>query len=84
MGEICDGMQAMAGKLNHLGMEKSPAKSTVGDGLRGRDSEFFKEVYFMLLTHFKETLSFSRIDNVYLFRNFSSSIAVRSSYFQTL
>lgn len=36
MGEICDGMQAMAGKLNHLGMEKSPAKSTAGDGLRGR------------------------------------------------
>ena len=38
MGEICDGMQAMAGKLNHLGMEKSPAKSTAGDGLRGRDN----------------------------------------------
>ena len=64
MGEICDGMQAMAGKLNHLGMEKSPAKSTAGDGLRGRDNEFFKDVYFMLLTYFKETLSVSRIDNV--------------------
>ena len=35
MGEICDGMQGLAGKLNHLGMETSPAKSTAGDGLRG-------------------------------------------------
>jgi hypothetical protein len=64
MGEICDGMQGLAGKLNYLGMEKSPAKSTAGDGLRGRDNEFFKDVYFMLLEHFKSVLSVSRIDNV--------------------
>ena len=64
MGEICDGMQGLAGKLNYLGMEKSPAKSTAGDGLRGRDNEFFKDVYFVLLEHFKSVLSVSRIDNV--------------------
>jgi hypothetical protein len=64
MGEICDGMRGLAGKLNHLGMEKSPAKSTAGDGLRERDNEFFKEVYFMLLEHFKPLLSVSQIDNV--------------------
>ena len=49
MGEICDGMQGLAGKLNHLGLEKAPAKSTAGDGLRGRDNAFFQDVYFMLL-----------------------------------
>lgn len=38
MGEICDGMLAMQGKLNYLGLEKSPAKSTAGDGLRERVS----------------------------------------------
>lgn len=64
MGEVCDGMQALTGKLNHLGMDKSPAKSTSGDGLRGRDNEFFMEVYFMLLKHFNTTLSVSRLDNV--------------------
>lgn len=64
MGEICDGMQGLAGKLNHLGMDKSPAKSTAGDGLRGRSNDFFKDVYFMLLEHFKPLLSVSRIDNV--------------------
>ncbi len=64
MGEICDGMQGLAGKLNHLGLDSSPAKSTAADGLRERDNEFFKEVYFMLLQYFKPLLSVSRIDNV--------------------
>jgi len=64
MGEICDGMKGLAGKLNHLGLTSAPAKSTAGDGLRERDNEFFKEVYFMLLAHFKPLLSVSRIDNV--------------------
>jgi hypothetical protein len=64
MGEICDGMQALTGKLNHLGLDKSPAKSTAGDGLRGRDNIFFQDVYFMLLEYFKPILSVSRIDNV--------------------
>lgn len=64
MGETCDGMRALAGKLNHLGLDAAPAKSTAGDGLRGRGNEFFKEVYFMLLKHFEPILSVSRIDNV--------------------
>lgn len=64
MGEICDGMRGLAGKLNYLAMEKSPAKSTAGDGLRGRNNAFFEDVYFMLLDHFKPLLSVSRIDNV--------------------
>lgn len=64
MGEICDGMRGLGGKLNHLSLDKSPAKSTAGDGLRGRDNAFFEEVYFMLLKHFQPLLSVSRIDNV--------------------
>lgn len=64
MGETCDGMRALAGKLNYLGLDAAPAKSTAGDGLRGRDNFFFQEVYFMLLNHFKPLLSVSRIDNI--------------------
>lgn len=64
MGEICDGMEGLAGKLNHLDLGLSPAKSTAAAGLRERDNEFFKEVYFMLPQHFKPLLSVSRIDNV--------------------
>lgn len=64
MGEICDGMMSMQGKLNHLGLSSSPAKSTAGDGLRNRDNAFFRELYFTLLEHFKPLLSVSRINNV--------------------
>ena len=64
MGEVCDGMRALAGKLNYLGLDTSPAKSTAGDGLRGRSNEFFKDVYFMLLKHFEPVLSVSRKENV--------------------
>ncbi|MEI2421709.1 hypothetical protein V6O07_15645, partial [Arthrospira platensis SPKY2] len=64
MGEVCDGMRALAGKLNYLGLDTSPAKSTAGDGLRGRSNEFFKDVYFMLLKHFEPVFSVSRKENV--------------------
>lgn len=64
MGEICYGMLAMQGKLNHLGLSSSPAKSNAGDGLRERDNEFFKDFYFMLLKHFEPLLSVSRIDKI--------------------
>ncbi len=64
MGEICDGMLAMQGKLNHLGLSSSPAKSTAGDGLREKDNEFFKDFYFLLLKHFEPLLSVSRIDKI--------------------
>lgn len=64
MGEVCDNLRALGGKLNHLDMRASPAKSTAGDGLRGRPNEVFKELYFLLLELYKPLLSVSRLDNV--------------------
>lgn len=60
MGEICDGMRAMSGKLNHLGLNQSPAKSTACDGLRNRSDKFFEEVYFSLVKAYSSFLSDSR------------------------
>ena len=60
MGEVCDGMRALAGKLNYLGMDNSPAKSTAGDALRDRDEELFRLFYFVLVAHFSPFLSVSR------------------------
>ena len=56
MGEVCDGMRALGGKLNYLGMESSPAKSTAGDALRDRDEELFRLFYFALIAHFSPLL----------------------------
>jgi cbb3-type cytochrome oxidase subunit 1 len=48
--ENCEGLKAMSGKLNHLDLEKSPAKSSAGDGLRNRNNEFFEALYYYQLT----------------------------------
>ena len=64
MGELCDSMRALDGKLNYLGLDRSPAKSTVGDALRERSNELFRDFYLILLKHFEEILSVSRIENV--------------------
>lgn len=60
MTEICEGLRAMGGKLNHLGFAKAPAKSTACDGMRNRDSKFFEDVYFSLVRHYQSFLSDSR------------------------
>lgn len=60
MTEICEGLRAMSGKLNHLGLKKAPAKSTACDGLRNSPSKFFEDVYFSLVDRYKGFLSDSR------------------------
>jgi hypothetical protein len=60
MTEICEGLRALGGKLNHLGLEKAPAKSTACDGLRNRNSKFFEDLYFSLVKHYQSFLSDSR------------------------
>lgn len=72
MGEVTDGMRALGGKLNHLDMDCSPAKSTARDGLRKRTNELYRDFYFELMKHFESVLSVSQIkgisfDNFYLF-----------------
>jgi hypothetical protein len=60
MTEICEGLRAMGGKLNHLGLDSAPAKSTASDGLRNRDNRFFEDVYFALAKKYRSFLSDSR------------------------
>ena len=60
MTEICEGMRALGGKLNHLGLKNAPAKSTACDGLRNRDSRFFEDLYFTLVKKYQSFLSDSR------------------------
>lgn len=64
MGEVCDGMRALAGKLNYLGMDSSPSKSTAGDALRDRNNEVFKLYYFALIKYFEPLLSVSRKEKI--------------------
>lgn len=60
MTEICEGLRALGGKLNHLGMDKAPAKSTASDGLRNRSHGIFEDLYFALVKKYQSFLSDSR------------------------
>jgi len=60
MAETCEGLRAMSGKLNQLGLENAPAKSSAGDGLRNRDQSFFEALYYQLTDQFRSFLSDSR------------------------
>lgn len=60
MTEVCEGLRGLQGKLSHLGLEKSPAKSSAGDGLRNRDSAFFESLYYDLTKRYHSFLSDSR------------------------
>ncbi len=60
MTETCEGLRALGGKLNHLGLKKAPAKSTASDGLRNRDNGFFEDLYFSLVDKYQSFLSDSR------------------------
>lgn len=64
MGEVCDGMRALSGKLNYLGMDCAPSKSTAGDALRDRDEELFRQYYFVLIEYFRPLLSVSRKEKI--------------------
>jgi hypothetical protein len=80
MGEVCEGMRAPGGKLNYLGMDCAPAKSTAGDGLRNRSEALFKEFYFKLIDYFKPLLSVSRVKGV-RFEQFCAFDSTRVSLF---
>jgi hypothetical protein len=60
MAETCEGLKGLSGKLQHLGLDTSPSKSTAGDGLRNRDSKFFEALYFELVKRYRQDLSVSR------------------------
>jgi hypothetical protein len=59
--EICVGMLACEGKLNHLGLKKSPARSTLSDANRDRKYLIFEKIYFSLLKKYASFISDSRL-----------------------
>jgi hypothetical protein len=62
--EVCDGMSALSGKLNYLGMDCAPAQSTFNDALNKRSEKVFEKIYFALLSYFAPVLSASRKEGV--------------------
>jgi hypothetical protein len=47
--EISGGLASCAGKLNHLGVKKAPAVSTLAYANKERSYEFYEELFYVLL-----------------------------------
>jgi transposase len=55
--EVQTGLELCNGKLNHLGLSKVPARSTLSDGNKKRNSDVFGEVYSMLYDKYRHIIS---------------------------
>lgn len=55
--ELSTGLLACEGRLNHLGMDYAPKRSTISDGNKNRSSEVFKQIYTCLYDRYGKTLS---------------------------
>jgi len=68
--EIEGGLGLAAGKLNHLGIDYVPPRSTLSDGNRRRPSDVFGQVYQYLYAMYKPSLSDSTLPKHVLERLF--------------
>jgi hypothetical protein len=55
--EVSDGLRSAAGNLNHLGLNKSPCKSSISYINSHRTWELFKDYYFSLLDKYEPSLA---------------------------
>ena len=55
--ELSTAMLACEGKLNHLGIDYFPKRSTLSDANRRRTHHFFEDIYYALLKKYKPVLS---------------------------
>lgn len=55
--EVQTGLELCNGKLNHLGLSKVPARSTLSDGNKKRSSDVFGEVYSLLYQKYRHIIS---------------------------
>lgn len=61
--EIMGIMLACEGRLNHLGINYFPRRSTISDANRKRNSEVFGEIYFDIYRQYRKVISDSRLKN---------------------
>jgi hypothetical protein len=51
--EICNGLSCCLGKLNHVGIERAPKKSTLAYANRHRPAELYESLFWSLLGRFR-------------------------------
>lgn len=78
--EIESGLGIAQGKLNHLGIEYVPPRSTLSDGNKNRSSDVFKSIYEALYALYKPNFSDSSLAKAVLDRLFLMDATVFSLF----
>lgn len=73
--EISGIMLACANRINHLGINHFPKRSTISDANKRRSSTIFQKIYFDLYNKYKKYLS----DSKYINKKFKNLLIVDSS-----
>ena len=58
--EVSNGLKSATGNLNHLGINRSPSKSTLSYINEKRDWMLFQDYYYKLLSHFSNLAGFKQ------------------------
>ena len=61
MREIVEGMLDFQGKMQQIGLNNPPARSTISDANRKRSYLVFEELFYSLLRHYQSCISDSRL-----------------------
>jgi hypothetical protein len=64
LSDISTGLGISEGFIEELGLEQSPARSTMSDGNRSRSYKVFETLYYRLLSHYKTALSKEHLSHV--------------------
>lgn len=59
--DISNGLRSATGNLNHLGLSKSPSKSTVSYQNKNRDWRLFRDYYYSLLESLGQQAGFKQV-----------------------
>jgi len=57
LGDISTGIDISETFIADLGLEQSPARSTMSDGNKNRDFQVFETLYYRLLAHYERVLA---------------------------
>ena len=58
--DISNGLKSATGNLNHLGISRAPSKSSISYQNTNRDSNVFRDIFYMLYNHFGQQAQWQR------------------------
>ena len=67
--EICGGLSCCLGKLRHLGVQKSPNKSTLSYANEHRPAELYEEMFWTMMNRFRHSGSLGSRKKKFRFKN---------------